>query len=262
MRAERVIDRSAAHLEVAVYLILSRNGGDHCFRPRLPQPFVVEKEKTLIANDWTTKRAAEVIAHEMVRLIHLVEGASVEGVVAQELIRCSVKLIPAGTCHNVDLPTACAADLSRIASRLDFELLNTIGRRTEVECIERGISVGCSVKQEIVCVRTIATDAHGRALAGTPVEWTHVAGLSSMRFMRSGHSKHEIDEHAAVQGKILDRCRFDHFANGGISRFQKVRRIRSYIYDTGVNCGDLEREVNCASLTHFECHLLSERSKS
>src|SRR6185369_11512352 len=66
MRAERVVDRGAAHLEVAVYLILSRHGGDHCFRPRMPQAFVVEKEKALIANDWATKGTAAVVAHKMI----------------------------------------------------------------------------------------------------------------------------------------------------------------------------------------------------
>ena len=84
----------------------------------MPQTFVVEKEETLVANDGATKGAAEVVTHEMISSIHLVEGASVEDVIAQKLVRRSVKLIPAATRHDVDLATACTTDFSRVASRL------------------------------------------------------------------------------------------------------------------------------------------------
>src|ERR1700752_4089348 len=65
MRTERVVDGGAAHVEIAIDLILGGHRGDHCLRSRMSQPFVVEKEETLIANDRPTQRAAEVVANEM-----------------------------------------------------------------------------------------------------------------------------------------------------------------------------------------------------
>ena len=103
MRTERVVDSRTAHLEVAVDLIFSRNGGNHRLRLCMSQAFVVEEEERFVMNDWTTERTAKVIAHEVIRLVHLVERARVEDVVAEELLSGAVKLVRAATRDDVDL---------------------------------------------------------------------------------------------------------------------------------------------------------------
>src|SRR5690242_1009486 len=99
----------------------------------MSQALVVDKEKAAVTNDWTTERSTEVVTHEMIRFVHLVERPRVEGVVAQKLVSSAVKLIRAAARDDVDLTAAGAADVGRVTSGLDLELLHAIRRRTEVE---------------------------------------------------------------------------------------------------------------------------------
>src|SRR6185503_17978421 len=100
--------------------------------------------------------------------------------VSHELVDGSVKLIRTGACDNVDLTATSTAEFRGITSRLHFELLHSIRRRTEVECVECRICVCGAVQQEVVCVGTIATDADCGTLARTPVQRTHIACLCAV----------------------------------------------------------------------------------
>src|SRR5215212_8542095 len=64
----------------------------------------------------------------MARSVHLVEGAGVERVVAQELVEGAVKLVRPRPGHDVDLPAAGPARLRRIAAGLHLELLHRVRR--------------------------------------------------------------------------------------------------------------------------------------
>src|SRR5262245_15066890 len=98
----------------------------------------------------------------MIRLIHFVEGASVEDIAPEKLVNRTVQLVSSAAGDDIYLASACAAHLSGIASRLNFEFLDRIGRRAEVERVERGVCIGDAIEQKVVRIRTIAADADGR----------------------------------------------------------------------------------------------------
>src|SRR6185369_3384865 len=135
-----------------------------------------------------------------------------------ELVNGPVKLVRTSACDNVDLTTTRTTELRGVTSRLYFELLHSIGGWTEVKSVECRICVCGAVEQEVVCIRTIAADADCGTLAGTPVQWTHIACLCAVRFMCSWNGEHQIDQHAAVERQVLHGCRLDHFADRSVSR--------------------------------------------
>src|SRR6267142_3833747 len=91
----------------------------------------------------------------MIGRVHLVKRASVERVIAQELVPGSVELVRSGSSNNINLASAGASHLSGIASGLHLEFLHRVWRRTEVESVECGISVRGAVQQKIVRVRPV-----------------------------------------------------------------------------------------------------------
>src|SRR6185369_5999054 len=119
----------------------------------------------------------------------------------------------------------CAADGGGVTSGLHFELLHAVRRRAEVERVESRVGICCAVEQEVVCVGTIAADAYRGALAGTPVEWAHVACLGAVRFVCSGDSQNEIDQHAAVQRQVADGGGLDYFSDRGVRCLQNVNGV-------------------------------------
>src|ERR1044072_7087257 len=135
----------------------------------------------------------------MLRVTHLIEGVGIQSAISQELVTGAVKLIRPGSRDDVYLTTTGAAHLSRVASCLHLEFLHGVGRGAKVESIKRWIGVGRPVEQEIVGVRTIATDADRRALTGTPIERTHVTSLGAMTFVRSRHGEHQINQQPTVK---------------------------------------------------------------
>ena len=79
------------------------------------------------------------------RLVHLVEGARVERVVSEELVSRAVERVRPRARDDVDLTAARAAHLCRVAAGLHTELLDGVGRRTQVERVEGGVGVGRAV---------------------------------------------------------------------------------------------------------------------
>ena len=127
----------------------------------MPQPFVVEKEKALIPRDRTAERRPEIISHQMIRRVHIIKGAGVEHVVAQELVGRAVKFVRAGSGCDIDLPAAGATHLGGVTSAHHLKFPYAVRRRAQVQSIECGIGISCAIQQKIICIWAIAADAHG-----------------------------------------------------------------------------------------------------
>src|ERR1051325_8351088 len=98
-----------------------------------------------------------------------------------------MKLIAARAGHNVDLTASRASHFTRITSCLSFDFLDSVRRRTEIERIESRICIGGSIEQEVIRIRSIASDTYSGALTGSPVECTHVTSLGTVRFVCARH---------------------------------------------------------------------------
>ena len=161
MRAERVIDRNAGHPEITVDFVCRGHGVNHAHRLCMAQPLVVEKEETTLTSDRTAERGPEIISHQMTRGVHVIEIACVENVVAQKLVRCSMKFVRAGARCDVDLAAAGAAHLGGVTSGHHLKFLHGVRRRAQVQSVECRIGIRCPIQQEVVCIRPIAANAHG-----------------------------------------------------------------------------------------------------
>ncbi len=126
-------------------------------------------------------------------------------------------MVRTGTRHDVHLPAAGPSHFSGVASRLYLEFLYGIGDRTQVQRVERGIGVGDSIQQEVICVWPVAANTNRRALSRTPIQRIHIAGLRAMTHVCARHGQHQINEHAAVEWQFPYRSRLDHFAQAGVS---------------------------------------------
>src|SRR3954464_7818284 len=125
MRTERVVDRDAAHAEVAVDFIRSWHGVDHGVGLDVPQSLVINKKESAVTRDGTTDRSAKIISHQKIRA-HVIKGVRVKDIVAQKLVSSPVEIVRSAARDNVDLPAAGAAHLGRVTSGLHLELLNRI----------------------------------------------------------------------------------------------------------------------------------------
>src|SRR5260370_34234561 len=89
-------------------------------------------------------------------------------------------MVRTGTGHDVHLPAAGPSHFSGVASRLYLEFLYGMGGRTQVQRVVRGIGVGDSIQQKVICVWPVATNPNRRALSRRPIQRIHIAGLRTM----------------------------------------------------------------------------------
>jgi len=75
--------------------------------------------------------------------------------------------------------------------------------------------------------------------------------------VRAGNGENEINEHAAVEGKITDRGRLYDFADAGVDCVQYIGGGGVYL-DNGGGGRELEREVEFELLAYFEANRASE----
>ncbi len=66
MRAERVVNGSAAHAEITIDLIRGRHCVNHRVGLRQSQSFVVHEEKGFVADDWAAQGTAKIVSYQMV----------------------------------------------------------------------------------------------------------------------------------------------------------------------------------------------------
>src|SRR5882724_8887332 len=154
--------------------------------------FVVHKEESPLMRYWSAEGCAKIILYQMI-VAHGIERSGIKRPIAQKFVGGAVKLVGAGAGHDVDLPAARPAHFRRIASRLYFEFLHRIWGGTKVERIECRVRIGGAIEQIIVCIGTVAANAYRRALPRPPIQRIHVASLRTMRLMRSGNGKHQVD---------------------------------------------------------------------
>src|SRR5262245_5250232 len=160
MRAERIVESYSAHAEITHCLHPGGDRIDHGVCPGPAETLVVCKEKGFVADNRTAERAAEIILDQEFRA-HIVECIGVERSVAQKLVSCPVKLIASRPSDDVDLATPCTSHLGRVTTGLNFEFLDGVGRRAEVEGIEGWIGIRRSIKQEVIGIGAVSTDADG-----------------------------------------------------------------------------------------------------
>ena len=161
-----------------------------------------------------------------------------------------MELVGAGAGHDVDLSAAGTAHLGGITSGLYFEFLHRIGGRAQVEGVECRVGIGGAVEQKIVRIGPVAADAYRGTLPGPPVQGVHVAGLGAMTFVRAGNREHQVDQHSAVERKLLDGNRLDHLAHGGVSGMQCGGLGANFHHVLG--SGHTKRKVERELLADFE----------
>src|SRR5689334_18210811 len=114
-----------------------RNARDAFARTRA---FIIGEEERVVAHDWTTERAAKLIA-QVLRL-RLSRGrekvARVERGVAMKFKQGTVKVVRTRLRDDVDLRAGIAAKRSIVSARQHFKLANRIDGRTDAERVQLG----------------------------------------------------------------------------------------------------------------------------
>ena len=179
--------------------------------------------------------------------------------VAKEFVGGAVELICAAASDDVDLAAAGASHFSGVAAGLHLEFLHGVGRGTQVEGVECWIGVGRAVEQEIIGIRTIATDADRGALAGPPIERVRIPGLGAMTLVSARNGEHQIDQHAPVERKLFDGDRFYHLAHGRIIGMEQGR-LAGYFHNIFFD-RNLETQIQRELLADLQTELLRNRGK-
>src|SRR5205823_12092038 len=130
-----IVDIDAALTEVSADLLSGRHGVNHGVGHCMAEAFIVQEEESSFVSKWAPQRCAKIVLHHVI-VSHGFERCSIHSSVAQELVNRAVKFITSASGDDIDLPTASAAQLCRIAAGLDFELLHRIGRWAEILGIE------------------------------------------------------------------------------------------------------------------------------
>src|SRR6185503_8894855 len=138
-------------------------------RHGMAKAFIVHEEESLVPYDRSAERRTKVILHQVI-VPHGVERSGIHESIAQELVHGSVISVAAATSDDVDLAASGAAHLRRIATGLDFELLNRIRRRAQVLGIEGGVGIGRAIQEEVVAIGATSADADRRPLSRTPIK--------------------------------------------------------------------------------------------
>ena len=82
--------------------------------------------------------------------------------------------------------------------------------------VERRIRIGGAVQQKEVRVRSRPADDDSGALPRSPVEWICRASLRAEANVSAGNGEYQINQHATVQGKFADGCRFHNLSDAGV----------------------------------------------
>jgi len=133
----------------------------------LPNPLIVAKDKYLILTDRATRGRAELIALERrflntARIVK--EICSVEGAIAQELVRASVELVATGACHRINHSAGSSPILGGNIARQHREFFN--GVDTHIAAENAAGSSVCeifdadAVQSIVVLLRTRAVDGY------------------------------------------------------------------------------------------------------
>ena len=165
-----------------------------------------------------------------------------------------MELVGAGPRDDVDLAAACASHFRRVASGLHLELLHGVRRRTQVQRVESRIGIGGSIQQEVICIGTIAANAHGRALPRAPVKRIHVSGLGAVARVCPGYHQHQVNEHAAVEGQVVNCDRLDDFSHGRVGGMESRRDVADF--DDVLHYGNLEGKIQCHALAYLKAEAL------
>src|SRR5262245_48566125 len=100
---------------------------------------------------------------------HFVEGTRIESIVPQELVDGTVQRVGSTPHDDVYLPSTGSSHFGRVAARQDFEFLDGVGRRAQVQRIEGRVRVRRPVEEEIICIGAIASHTYCGSLARAPV---------------------------------------------------------------------------------------------
>ena len=126
VRRRGIVDRFAAHAEVAENFVSSWHRVRHRVGFRVAQSLIVHKEKCFPTSKRAAQRAAVVVLYEMLRHSHVAERVRIERTIPQEFISRSVNLIAARFQHYADHARRRAAKLGGIAVRHHLELLHCV----------------------------------------------------------------------------------------------------------------------------------------
>ncbi len=162
---------------------------------------------------------AEIVLDEVV-VAHRLEWAGIHGAIAEKLVDRAVIVARPRAGDDVDLAAAGTAHVSGIAAGDDLELHHRVRGGAQVLCIECGVCIGSAIEQEEVGIRTCAADDDCGTLSGAPIEGIGFSGLCAEAHVGSRNSENEIDQHAAIEGQLLDGLRFDDLAYRSICGVQ------------------------------------------
>jgi len=131
---------------------------------RLTAALVVDKEKRLVASDWTTGDETELISpeHRFARTDYgcwSEEIARIHDLIAKELEGRSVKRIGSGFCREVDHAAVEPAEFGRGALRFNLEFLNRVNDRRKCHLARLRLQNCDAVEQVFVCARPFAVNA-------------------------------------------------------------------------------------------------------
>ena len=115
------------------------NDGALACAERLPQTFIVTEDKHLLFLDWTSRRAAKLIAFERRNERQTVDRVKVEwitrieGTVADEFVSGAMKRIGTGSRDRIDNSPRAAPIVCRGIARDDRELLDRVHTQVSAE---------------------------------------------------------------------------------------------------------------------------------
>jgi hypothetical protein len=202
----------AATAEVARDLL--RRGHDRSARPGGLDDaavFVRKEEEELVALDWTSNSAAEVVV-AVLRLGGGEEVAAVELVVAEELEKRSVHLVAAGTADDIDLRAGVAPELGRVGVAFDADLGDGIQvDHRQVVAVVR-VNVAAAVEQPVIRAGLAAIEGEGNPCVRAE------ARLLSLQRIDTGLKTDQLGEAAGVQRELLNVRTEDRRADVGSGR--------------------------------------------
>ena len=225
----------------------------------LAQPFPVEHEEQLVADDRTAQRRPVLVARKRRNrpVLRIEEILRVHLCITHELEHGSVERVRARFRARVDLRDG-AAELGAEDARLDFELLERVDRRQQHVAVEVEVGVLDAVERIVVEVDALAGDVQRKAvaLAAHPLL---TLGRRGPVGRGAGNQRRELQVIAAVERQLDDAAVLDDGADRGVLRLDD-RRVGNNRHDVGqlADC-EREREAVRAAHLHVDVRLLGRR---
>src|SRR5262249_51197751 len=191
----------------------------------LTETFVIEKEESVVFNDWAAECKAELITNQRrFDAAHRFEkGHGVQGRVAIVFPQGAVKLIRAAAVGSVDDRAAAPPELGAVSVGLYFEFGDGVGRN--LHYLARKALVAGAVG---VVVHPVEQEVVSRVAQAVDVERGFAAGGGDAvlrRFAHSGGEQGEVGVGAPVERQIDDLFTLHHLpAPAGIG-FEQLRRV-------------------------------------